>query len=103
MRSLTLTILVTAVLALTAWQVAKARESSAGFRIVVQNTDNGIALKCTQGCAWKAATWTCDAQRPLHNATAVVQNDSQKTYALRITDCRFGVDERGVGPAPDDP
>lgn len=91
MRTLAMAILVTAVLALTAWQVAKARESSAGFR------------KCTQGCAWKTAAWTCDAQRPLHNATAVVQNDSQNTYALRITDCRFGVNEQGVGPAPGGP
>ena len=103
MKNLATTIIVTAALAVTAWQVAKARESAAGFQIVVQQTDKGIALKCTQGCAWKTATWTCDAQRPLHNATAVVQKDSQKAYALRITDCRFGVDERGVGPAPDDP
>src|SRR5437588_8170952 len=103
MRTLAMTTVVTAAFALTAWQVAKARESSTGFQIVVQKTEKGLALKCAQGCAWKTATWSCDAQRPLHNATAVVQNDSQKTYALRITDCRIGVNEQGVGPAPDDP
>src|SRR5437764_10833926 len=89
MRTLAMTTVVTAALALTAWRVAKARESSAGFRIVVQNTDNGIALKCTQGCASKTATWTCDARRPLHKATTVLHNDTKKTYALPITDCPF--------------
>ncbi len=101
MRTLAMTTVVTAAFALTTWQLAKARESAAGFQIVVQKTDKGVALKCAQGCAWKTATWTCD--RPSHNALGVVQNDSGKIYVRGIADCRFGVNEQGVGPAPEDP
>ena len=62
MNKLALTIISAAALVLTVWQVGRAHESFASFQIIVQTTEKGVILQCAKGCAWKTATYSCNAR-----------------------------------------
>ena len=91
MKTLALTMLATAGLALTAWQVGRAHETLAPFQITAERTANGVDLQCSKGCAWTKASWSC---RPHGGAPVLIaQGDTINAPPA----CRFQIDERGVG------
>lgn len=73
------------VLALIAWSFADPSASrtppAEEYTIVVERTDDGLALTCEEGCAWKESTWECADQE----------------------DCKAKVDFDGVGPVSESP
>jgi hypothetical protein len=99
MNKLALTIIATAALVLTAWQVARAHDSFASFQITVQTTEKGVSLQCAKGCAWKTATYSCNAVPSRPNEPIPII-DGVPVTGDSLPGCRFEVNERGVGLAP---
>jgi hypothetical protein len=95
MKKLAMTMIVTAALGLTAWQIGRAHESLASFQIIVERTDTSVNLQCARGCAWTTASYSCNQRRFVWPAEPVVILKGEAITGSSKA-CRFQVDERGV-------
>jgi hypothetical protein len=50
-------------LVLGAWRLGHARAEVAQFRFTVERTDTGVKMECSQGCAWKALSFSLTGDR----------------------------------------
>ena len=57
-----------------AWKAGEPRAQLTPFTITIERTATGDSLQCSQGCAWKTASFVCRSASP----------------------CRWQVDENGL-------
>lgn len=63
MKRIVLTALVAVVFIVGAWRLGKAQGQVAQFHFTIQQTDTGVKMECSQGCAWKTLSFSLSVDR----------------------------------------
>ena len=108
MNRLALVLISGAGVAFGAGHDGSARGSLAPFQITVNRTTEGVDLQCTNGCAWKTATYICDGSLGHSGGKVTFGTPSgvnEQIMSFRVRDdrssaCRLEMNERNVGPGP---